>query len=202
MQGLPNDVIREHGHVHILVNNAGVSVIGTVEEQSIDDFEWIVGINLWGVIYGCKFFLPYLEREEESHIVNLSSLFGIIGVPTQSSYNATKFAIRGFSEALHAELTGTSVGLSVVHPGVIHTNIVQASRMAPQRRRSRLQKRFDRYAMAPERAAAKIVRAIEKNQHRVRIGRETYLLDWAKRLFPVLTQKAIATGYERGKKHS
>lgn len=199
MQALPAEIIREHGHIHILVNNAGVSIVATTMEQSIEDFEWIVGINLWGVIYGCKFFLPHLEGEEEGHIVNVSSLFGIIGVPTQASYSLTKFAVRGFSEALHAELAGTSVGLSVVHPGVIQTNIVQASRIASGKRRSKLQKRFDRYAMSPERAAAKIIRAIETNQQRVRIGKETYLVDWAKRLFPDLTQRALANGYGRRK---
>ena len=198
MQALPEAVLREHGHVHILVNNAGVSVTGTIEEQSIEDFEWIMGINLWGVIHGCKFFLPYLKAEEEGHIVNLSSLFGIVGIPTQGSYNVTKFGVRGLSEALDAELASTDVGVSVVHPGGVRTNIVRSGRLAQDQRRARLEARFERFGMAPEKAAGKIVRAIERGRFRVRIGPETYLLDWAKRLFPVWTQKAIAAGFARG----
>lgn len=197
MRALPEIVVQAHGAVHIVINNAGVGVSGTIEEQSLDDFEWLVGINFWGVVYGSKFFLPQLRRSDEGHIVNISSLFGIIGVPTQGSYNAAKFAVRGFSEALHAELSETAIGVTVVHPGGVKTRIIQSSRLASEAERVEMQANFDRFAMPPEKAAAKIVRAIEKNQHRVRIGLETYLLDWAKRIFPVLTQKTIALGYRR-----
>ena len=134
--------------------------------------------------------------------MNLSSLFGIVGFPNQGSYVATKFAVRGLSEALHGELAATSIGVSVVHPGGVATNIVQASRLAPDQRRSKLQKRLDRFGMAPDKAAAKIVRAIEKNQFGVRIGRETYALDWAKRLLPVLTHKVIAAAVKRRSKRT
>jgi len=191
MEALPEDVIREHGHIHIVVNNAGVAVMGTVEEQPLEDFEWIVGINLWGVVYGCKFFLPYLRREEEGHIVNMSSLFGILGFPELGSYNATKFAVRGLSEALHGELAATSVGVSVVHPGGVSTNIARASRLPPKEQRSKLQKRFERFGIAPEVVAARIVRAIEQNRFSVRISRETYLLDWARRFLPGVTRRLI-----------
>jgi len=200
MERLAEDVIREHGRVHILVNNAGVSVSSLFEEQSLEDFEWLIGINFWGVVHGCKYFLPLLKQVEEAHIVNLSSLFGIVGVPTQSSYNASKFAVRGLSEALRAELAGTGVGVSVVHPGGVNTNIVRRGRMANEDERDELIATFERVGMAPDRAAAKIVRGIETNRARIRIGRETYALDWAKRAFPTWTQDLIAAGYRRSQR--
>jgi short-subunit dehydrogenase len=197
MQRLSEDVVREHGRVHILVNNAGVSVSARFDEHTLEDFEWLMGINFWGVVYGCKFFLPLLKDVEEAHVVNISSLFGIIAVPTQSSYNASKFAVRGFSEALQAELSDTSVGVSVVHPGGVKTNIVRSSRLTDEAERSELVASFEQFGMTPDKAAAKIVRGIEKNKLRIRIGRETFVLDWAKRAFPNATQKLIATGYRR-----
>lgn len=198
MQRLPEAVIAEHGHVHIVINNAGVSVSGTLEEQSLEDLEWIIGINLWGVIYGCKFFIPYLKREEEGHIVNLSSVFGLIGLPSQSSYNLTKFAVRGLSESLYAELAGDRIGVTSVHPGGIQTEIIQASRVSEESERQGLQELFDRIALPPERVAEKIVGAIRTNAVRVRVCRETYAIDWLKRLFPSGTQRLAAWANQRG----
>jgi NAD(P)-dependent dehydrogenase (short-subunit alcohol dehydrogenase family) len=192
MAALPEAVVAEHGAVHIVVNNAGVSVTGSVEEQSLEDFEWLIGINFWGVVYGCKFFIPYLKREEEAHIVNLSSVFGIVGLPSQASYNMSKFAVRGLSEALHGELADTQVGISCVHPGGIRTNIVRDGRVANESDRAGLIERFERAGSPPEKAAAKIVRGIERNQLRVRIRPETYVVDWMKRLFPTFTHTLIA----------
>jgi short-subunit dehydrogenase len=203
MQHLPGEVLAEHGHVHILVNNAGVSVIGTLLEQSLDDFAWLMGINFWGVVYGCKLFLPFLLAEDEAQIVNISSMFGFIGIPTQISYNASKYAVRGFSEALSSELSGTHVGVTCVHPGGIRTNVVRASRLSSegdvedQRRTIEL---FERFAHSPEKAARKIVRAIERKQARVRIGAEAYLTDWAKRLFPVATQRLVGWSWRRSRR--
>jgi short-subunit dehydrogenase len=187
----------------VLVNNAGFAVSCELADQSLDDFHWIVGINLWGVVYGCKLFLPHLLREDEAHIVNLSSLFGLIGVPTQVSYNATKYAVRGISEALISELSGTRIGVTCVHPGGIRTNIVRASRTSTARDledKRNTADLFERFAMPPEKAARKIVRAIERNQARVRIGIETYLGDWAKRMFPVATQRLLGWGWRRSRK--
>ena len=203
MERLPGEVLAEHGHVHVVVNNAGVSVSGQLADQSLDDFHWIVGINFWGVVYGCKLFLPQLLREDEGHLVNISSLFGLVGVPTQVSYNATKYAVRGISEALVSELSGTRVRVTCVHPGGIRTNIVRAARASTakdvedNRNTAEL---FERFAMAPEKAARKIVRAIERNQARVRIGVETYLGDWAKRLLPVATQRFVGWAWRRSLK--
>jgi short-subunit dehydrogenase len=129
MEALPGAVLRSHGHVHLLVNNAGVSLAGPLTEVSLEDVEWIVGVNFWGVVYGCKLFLPYLAREEEGHLVNIVSDFGLIGFPTKSAYCATKFAVRGFSEAVRAELHGSRVGLTCVYPGPVHTNMMRSARV-------------------------------------------------------------------------
>jgi short-subunit dehydrogenase len=200
MERLPAEVLAEHGHVHVLVNNAGVAVSGALVDQSLDDFAWIVGINLWGVVYGCKLFLPHLLAEEEAHIVNVSSLFGLVGVPTQISYNATKYAVRGISEALISELSGTNVGVTCVHPGGIRTNIVRAARTSTAKDAEEVEftaAQFEKRAMLPEKAARKIVRAIERNQARLRIGVETYLGDWLKRVAPVSTQRVIGWAWRK-----
>ena len=191
------DVRREFGGADLLINNAGVSVTGTLEEQSIEDLRWIVGVNFWGVVHGCKAFLPLLRTRSEAHIVNLSSVFGIIGLPTQSSYCATKFAVRGFSEALWAELADSGIGVSVVHPGGVKTNIVKASRMADDARKQGMVERFDRHAVAPERVAERIVRGVERGEMRIRICRETFVADWAKRLFPAAVHQLVRRGYRR-----
>jgi short-subunit dehydrogenase len=197
MQGLPERVIQEHGRVHILVNNAGVGVSGTLEDQTLEDIDWIVGINLWGVLYGCKFFLPFLRREEEAHIVNLSSELGFLGVPEQSSYCVTKFAVRGLSEALYAELSGSRIGVTSVHPGVVRTPIIRNSRFSDDEQKHAIAERTERLGIPPERVARKIVRAIERRRLRVLVGPDAYVIDWAKRLSPVLPHRLIAWAYRR-----
>ncbi|MCX5740097.1 MAG: SDR family NAD(P)-dependent oxidoreductase [Proteobacteria bacterium] len=194
MEALAETVVAQHGRVELLVNNAGVSVTGTFEEQSLDDWRWIVGVNLWGVVHGCKFFLPHLRRAEEAHIVNLSSMFGLIGLPTQSSYCATKFAVRGLSEALWAELHGSGIGVTSVHPGGVKTNIVRDSRTADANAKQQMILRFDRMAMSPEKAAAKILDAALRNKLRVVICPETRVADWAKRLFPAGVHQLVERG--------
>jgi short-subunit dehydrogenase len=191
------DVERTHGGADLLVNNAGVSVTATLEEQSIEDLRWIVGVNFWGVVHGCKAFLPLLRQRPEAHIVNLSSVFGIIGLPTQSSYCATKFAVRGFSEALWAELADSGIAVTVVHPGGVKTNIVRASRTADEAMRRDTIARFDRHALEPRIAAERIVRGIERGAMRVRVCRETFAIDWAKRLAPAAVHRLVRRGYRR-----
>lgn len=191
MERFPGEVVDAHGRVHILINNAGVSVTSTVESHDLDDFEWLVGINFWGVVYGCKFFLPHLKRQDEAHIVNLSSMFGLIGLPTQSAYCATKFAVRGFSESLRAELHGTNVGVSSIHPGGINTNIIKNGRMKDDVLRGKLVRFFETKTMPAEGAAQRIVRGILRDRPRVLITREAYVTDLAKRLFPVLTNEVV-----------
>lgn len=183
MQSLPEAVLAQHGAVHILVNNAGVSVNLSFLEQQIEDLEWITGINYWGVIYGCKFFLPYLQLEDEAHIVNISSSAGFTGMKWQSSYAATKFAVTGLSESLFVELANTNVGITCVHPGAVATNILDAARMAEDRREKML-KTF-RFATPADKAARTICRAIEKKRFKVVLCVDSHILYAMKRLAPV-----------------
>ncbi len=183
MAELPGQVIARHGAVHILVNNAGVAVNLPFEEQSVDDLEWITGINYRGVLYGCRFFLPHLRQAEEAHIVNMSSSAGFTGMKGQASYAATKFAVRGLSECLYVELAKSSVGISCVHPGAVATNILEAARMEPAHKQKML-KTFH-YAMPPATAARLVVRAIEKNRFSVVFCVDARVLHFLKRLAPV-----------------
>jgi NAD(P)-dependent dehydrogenase (short-subunit alcohol dehydrogenase family) len=187
MTSLGTEVERTHGELHILVNNAGVAVSATFEDHSLEDFEWLMGINFWGVVYGCKTFLPLLHRADEGHIVNISSVFGLVGVPMNSSYCASKFAVRGLSESLRAELWSSHIGVTSVHPGGVATNIVKAARFVDTEGlpnlRSRAARAFERM-LPPDKAAAAIVRGIRRNSPRVLITREAYFIDAAKRAFP------------------
>lgn len=142
-------------------------------------------------------FVAHLVAQGEGHFVNLSSLFGLIGLPTQGSYNATKFAVRGLSESLWCELRGTGVGVTCVHPGGVRTGIVRSSRIADGGDRDALERSFERFGMPPERAARRILKAVERDAIRVRIGRETFVGDWAKRLLPDATQRLVGWAWSR-----
>jgi NAD(P)-dependent dehydrogenase (short-subunit alcohol dehydrogenase family) len=194
------EVVHTHGAVHVLINNAGVAVNAKFVDHSLEDFEWLMGVNFWGVVYGCKFFLPHLLKADEGHIVNISSLFGLVGVPQQSSYCASKFAVRGFTESLRSELIGSRVGVTTVHPGGIATNIAAASRVSGDDRvqasHQRAVKMF-RKMMPPEQAAEQIVRGITAKRARVLITRESHLLDLAKRLAPTASNRIIDWGFKR-----
>ncbi len=189
------EVVQQHGAAHIVINNAGVTLIETAENMSYDDFEWIMNINFWGVVYGTKSFLPYLRQVEEAHIVNVSSLFGLMALPLQSSYNASKFAVRGFTEALKMELAATRIGVSCVHPGGIKTNITKHSKIgagALDVSREQLHSDFEKAAMTtPEKAAAAIIGGIEKNRRRILIGIDAKALDWVARHFPGSYEKLL-----------
>lgn len=199
MEALPEAVRGEHRRVDILVNNAGVSVVADLLHHSIEDFEWIVGINLWGSIYGTKFFLPHLLRSDDAYVVNLSSIFGLVGVPGQSSYCATKFAVRGFSEAVAAELADTNVRVLSVHPGGIQTNIARAVRWGASHvgARERAVRFFDTKAMPADRAAARVLEAMKAGRSRVLIGAETFATDYVKRMVPVLPPNVLAWAKRR-----
>ncbi|MCW5830419.1 MAG: SDR family NAD(P)-dependent oxidoreductase [Deltaproteobacteria bacterium] len=194
------EVARTHGRVNIVINNAGVSVTAPFEKHTLEDFEWIVGINFWGVVYGCKFFLPHLKAAGEGHIVNISSVFGLIGLPSQSSYAATKFAVRGFSESLRAELTGQNIGVTCVHPGGINTNIVKSARFSEemaQQMRVKAVKFFETKALPPSSVANAIVRGIRNNEARVLVARETFAIDLVKRVFPVWASELVGRNRDR-----
>ncbi len=184
MQALPEAVLAEHKAVHVLVNNAGVSIGKSFLEQTVEDLEWITGINYWGVLYGCKFFLPHLIAQDEAHIVNLSSSAGLTGMPLHSSYSATKFAVRGFSESLFVEMANTNVGITCVHPGAVATNIVNSSRMDADQKK-KMVKNFEMIAMAPEKAAKRIVDSIEKKRFKLVFCMESRLFEFVRRFSPV-----------------
>ena len=175
-------VVAQFGRVNVVVNNAGVALAGDLVDLAWDDIEWILGINLDGVLHGTKAFLPHLIASGEGHVVNLSSLFGLVSMPGQSIYNATKYAVRGMSEALREEMliAGHPVGVTVVHPGGIKTAIARNSRVSAKEDQAATAKLFDEKLakMTPERAAEIIVRGIEKNQARVLVGLDAHALHW------------------------
>lgn len=181
-------VVEQHGHVDLLINNAGVALGGSVEQLAIDNIAWLFSINFWGMVYGVKAFLPVLLRQPEAHIVNLSSVFGLFAPPGQSAYAASKFAVRGFSEALRQELATSSVRVSCVHPGGVRTSIAARARVddLPPEERAQAGEVFARVLrLPPEYAAQVIVRGIEANRARILIGREAFWIDRIVRLAPV-----------------
>ena len=194
MEALVADVLSFHGSCHILVNNAGVTVISTFENQTLDDFEWLMGVNFWGTVYGCKLFLPALLAADEAHIVNLSSVFGILGVPMQSAYCASKFAVRGLSESLRAELSSTRVGVTSVHPAGVATNIVRDARYSARAvgsMRDNLVNRFSKETQ-PDEIADRVVLAIRKNHPRVLVARGARVIDTMQRASPAVGSRVVA----------
>jgi NADP-dependent 3-hydroxy acid dehydrogenase YdfG len=194
MHGWADRIAAAGDHVDIVINNAGVALLSTVEDANYEDFEWLMGINFWGVVYGTQAFLPLLRKAEQGHLVNLSSVFGLISVPTQSAYNAAKFAVRGYTEALRQEMDGTNVHVCCVHPGGIKTNIARAARGGdPAIGTEERGREFEKLARTtPEVAAGKIIEAIEKRKKRLLIGRDAAIVSLLYRLFPVSYPRFIA----------
>jgi NAD(P)-dependent dehydrogenase (short-subunit alcohol dehydrogenase family) len=185
---LADEVVARHGRVTHLVNNAGVGLIGTFEQISIEDFEWLMGINFWGVVYGCKVFLPLLKQQESAHIVNVSSVFGFIAPEEQTAYCASKFAVRGFTESLRHELGASNVSVSAVHPGGIKTNIARNSRVGketPGEWKTQGTKFFDKVAKTSSETAAEVIlKGIKEKNPRILIGKDAYAISLFSRLFP------------------
>lgn len=194
-------VMRDLGEANLVVNNAGVGLMATVEEMSWEDLDWLMGINFWGVIHGTKAFLPHLIASGDGHLVNISSVFGFVGVPSQSAYNAAKFGVRGFTEALRQEMliAGHPVAVSCVHPGGIKTNIARDARAA--RDVIPLEERADRFEKAarttPERAAQIILRGVDRKSPRILIGPDARLFDAAARISGARYQRVVATVMRR-----
>lgn len=183
-----SDVLAHHGRVTHLLNNAGVGLIGRFEHLAIDDFEWLMGINFWGPVYLTKALLPTLLDQDAAHIVNVSSVFGLIAPAEQTAYCSSKFALRGFTESLRAELSDTNVVVSSVHPGGIKTNIVRNSRLGegtPSEWKQQGVKFFDKVARTtPEEAAETIVKGIKGRNSRILIGKDASAISMFSRLFP------------------
>jgi NAD(P)-dependent dehydrogenase (short-subunit alcohol dehydrogenase family) len=188
VQNFANDVVEQHGRVSHLINNAGVALVGTFDQISLEDFHWLMGVNFWGVVNGCKVFLPLLQQERSAHIVNISSVFGLIAPAEQTAYSSAKFAVRGFTESLRHELAGSNVAVSCVHPGGIKTNIVRNARVGagtPAEWKEQGTKLFDRVARtSSEKAAETIVRGIMAQNPRILIGRDAQAISFISRLFP------------------
>jgi butyryl-CoA dehydrogenase len=198
-------VVEDHGQVNLIINNAGVALGATIDAMSYEDFEWLMNINFWGVVYGTKAFLPHLKAAGEGHIVNLSSVFGLISVPSQSAYNAAKFAVRGFTDALRMELDieGVNVSCTTIHPGGIKTNIAKNARMDPSLvdvagDPEKARKDFERmFLTSPEKAARQILTAVQGNHRRALIGPDAKVIDLISRMPGTIYQNVMARGASR-----
>ena len=180
-------VRNDFGAAHFVFNNAGVTVVGTVEHTSIEEFEWQLGINMWGVLYGTKAFLPIMLAQREGCIVNISSVFGLLSFPTQGAYNMSKFAVRGLTECLWSELEGTGVRAVSVHPGGIKTNIANMARRckAADTTEESFTKGADKLlSTPPAECAADILNGVRKGRRRILTGNKSSTMYWMSRLFP------------------
>jgi short-subunit dehydrogenase len=204
IEAFAQSAIAAHANLNIVVNNAGVALMGMFKEVDQAQMEWLVNINFWGVVHGTRAFLPHLSRQREAHIVNLSSIFGIVAPPGQTAYAAAKFAVRGFSESLRHELqmAASPVRLSVVHPGGVSTSIARNSRtgsgMTDNARRAQSIERFDAVAKTtPAAAALRIIQGIEKNQPRILIGNDARFMDLLQRFRPATYWAVLARKIEK-----
>jgi short-subunit dehydrogenase len=200
VQAWAKKTVKDHGKVNLVFNNAGVAVAGTVEGLSYEEYEWITNINFWGVVYGTKEFLPHLKASGEGHVINISSVFGLFAQPTQSAYNATKFAVRGFTESLRQELdmTGSTVSATCVHPGGIKTNIARSARTNesmraitggdPAKATADFEKMFSTTA---KKAAQVILDGVKRDARRVLIGNDARAFDVMQRLLPTAYQSLV-----------
>jgi short-subunit dehydrogenase len=199
IEGFARTAVQNHPGLNIVINNAGVALMGNFDEIEQAQMDWLMNINFWGVVRMTRAFLPHLARQREAHIVNLSSIFGIVAPPGQTAYAAAKFAVRGFSESLRHELqmAQSPIKLSVVHPGGVATNIARNSRsgtgITDNARRTEAIERFDAVARTtPATAAQRIIAGIERNEPRILIGGDARLLDLVQRLRPATYWKWLA----------
>jgi NADP-dependent 3-hydroxy acid dehydrogenase YdfG len=191
-----------HGHANLVFNNAGVALGASIEGASDEDLHWIMDINYWGVVHGTRAFLPQLRASGDGHVINISSVFGIAAVPSQGAYNATKFAVRGFTECLRQELeiAGAPVSATCVHPGGIKTNIARAARFDTDsmqkltgRDADEAKARFEKlFRTTADSAARTILRGVERNARRVLIGVDAHAIDLAVRLMPTTYQRIVS----------
>jgi NADP-dependent 3-hydroxy acid dehydrogenase YdfG len=194
-------MVDHFGRVDVLVNNAGVALHGDLEDLSYDDLDWIVSINFWGVVHGTKAFLPHLISSGDGHVVTLSSLYGLLSMPGQSAYNATKYAVRGLTEALREELliAGHPVGVTVVHPGGIKTAIARSARTSAKVDHDAAARLFDEKlaTMSPDKAARIIWRGVLRGKPRVLVGMDAHALHQFARLTGSRYQDVIARVHAR-----
>lgn len=196
-----DDVMATYGRTNAVVNNAGVSLTGPLTDLGDDDMEWIMGINFWGVVHGTRAFLPHLIASGDGHVVNVSSLFGLVSMPGQSIYNASKYAVRGLSESLRQEMLvdGHQVEVTVVHPGGIATGIARSGRFAPGVDGVETARRFDTELArtTPADAARTIVRGVLAHKARVLIGADAHAVHNAAKFLGSRYQDLVAKAYRR-----
>jgi len=189
MMRFRDEVRQAHSRVQLLINNAGVALNGELDEVSVDDMRWLVDINFWGTVYGTRLFLPLLRQEREAQIVNVSSIFGIMAVAGQTAYAASKFAVRGFSDALRHELADSRIVVTTVYPSGVRTNIARDARAPAKfdsKRRDAMIAGFDKLARTPpEQAAARIVRGVKRGEQRIILGGGAKLMAALAWLMPV-----------------
>ena len=201
-------VVADHGKVNLVINNAGVALGAMIESMSYEDFEWLMSINFWGVVYGTKAFLPHLKASGEGHVVNLSSIFGLISVPSQSAYNSAKFAVRGFTDTLRMELEieRAPVSVTTIHPGGIKTNIAKNARIDdslaemsgdPEQARRDFERAF---VTSPDKAARQILAAVQRDRRRALVGPDAKVIDFVSRLPAVVYQTLIERGARRARR--
>lgn len=194
-------VAADFGRVDLVVNNAGVALKGSVREMSDEDLRWVMDVDFWGVVHGTRAFLPHLVASR-GHVVNVSSVFGLIGVPTQSAYNAAKFAVRGFTEALRQEMRaeGTGVGVSCVHPGGIKTNIARNARTSVAAEKAAFARSLDQVAMTSADTAAKVIlEGARRDRARILVGPDAYVIDALPRLLGSLYQPVVSRVFNRSR---
>lgn len=195
-----DEVVRDCGAVHLLINNAGVALHGLVSELSEEDFRWVMDIDFWGVVHGTQAFLPHLAASGAGQLANVSSVFGLIAVPKQAAYNAAKFAVRGFTEALRQELQleGTPVAVSCIHPGGVRTEIARRARAAASEDEAEMAATFDKLARTtPMRAAQTILKGLERDRARILVGPDAWFLAALPRALGAQYGRVIARGAAR-----
>jgi short-subunit dehydrogenase len=188
------EALRHHGGVDVLVNNAGVNAAATVDQLTLDDFAWVLGVNLWGVIHGVKAFLPHLLTRPQAHIVTVGSVNSYVPFPRDSAYTAAKYGVEGFTGSLAQELDGTDVSVSMVYPGGVATNASRHARYTTPEQ----DEAFTRRALtSPQRAARLIVRGIERDKSRIYVGADARALAVASRVAPLATRRLICAAARR-----
>jgi short-subunit dehydrogenase len=197
---MPDAVAQRHPQVDLLFNNAGVAIGGFFEEVSAEDFQWLFDINFWGVVRMSRAFLPVLRRSDAARIVNISSLFGLISPPGQAAYSASKFAVRGFSNALRYELEGSTVGVTVVHPGGVATAIARNARKSHGKSAAEVEQTIARVEkllrMPPQQAAEIILKGVAGGKARILVGTDAKLGALIERLLPVSYWTLLGRGLQ------
>ncbi len=203
MQDFASDVEKHYGAADIMINNAGVALGAySVQSVTIPDFEWLMGINFWGMVYGTKAFLPLLIKSKEASIVNISSILGIGGLGNQAPYCASKFGIRGFTESLRMEamIDFPHVNVISVHPGGIQTNIAKSARMdqsnyTEEQKAAKAKEIEEAFINTPDYAANTIINGIKSKKQKVLIGKDAKWMNFLIKWFPVGYTKMFIKRY-------